>query len=330
MTKTWVDKARRARDLLAEPVEHGQKLAARDRIARSLSLSRGTLDNYLAALDALERFGEIDPDLAAMVSRHSAAAVAALGRWVAYDLDGVRAFLRSEPKASLRRTLAAEKAARLAHGRVPPSPFSVFVHSLARHMPDDYHLLDRGSGPPIASAFARVGLWPHPPVFGIDWEGPVEPYAAYFGVSFVGRLHPELDPHGRHRPDPVPARQSERGFIIAGVIEVSHHELDEMYRRLARSVFAQAVAATTLYPLVIVFFPDAGARQAMAGNFPELPARLLPDAPVRSGQVPAEGKGRMGEAIGSPWIRPAGPHGACILLTTPDSFFEDWSGVDKK
>ena len=78
----WRETARRARALLGDPDGHGHKTARLADLAASLGLTRGTLDNYLRALAALERLEAGMPHIARKLDGQSAAAIAAVVEYV--------------------------------------------------------------------------------------------------------------------------------------------------------------------------------------------------------------------------------------------------------
>jgi hypothetical protein len=111
------------------------------------------------------------------------------------------------------------------------------------------------------------------------------------------------EPRQRRRPDPL--------------IEAPIYSLEELYRREAKSLWAKAVAATSLYPVAVILFDSPSARSAVLGNLFSPPARLTTGS--------AFGRKRVENAPPA-MVRAVTHTGRCVMLTTPETFAEDWQG----
>lgn len=309
----WLDSARKAKLMLPASIPHGQKLAVMDKVARSLSLSRGTLDNYLAALAVIESFRANDPELAQLLEQHSMLAVASLGRWAGFDEKGMRDFLNERPAASTRQVIQAE---RLARQRTSTSetPFERLQSKMPTGVMKKEHAVAPLLSPLLRLAIEKAGMlsvgWDE-----IEWRGRSEPYATAFGVSQVGVMALGLE---ISRLDEIKGIQHERvngDFQIVGLIEAPIYSLEELYRREAKSLWAKAVAATSLYPVAVILFDSPSARSAVLGNLLSPPARLTTGS--------AFGRKRVENAPPA-MVRAVTHTGRCVMLTTPETFAEDW------
>lgn len=322
----WPEKARQARVLLEGPVEHGRKSARLAMVAKDLGLSRGTLDNYLDALKAYEALMAQAPDLGPRLEGQSAAAMAALGRWSGYDLAGLRRFLEGSEKPSLRQVLAAERAARPGQGQTGAEGFAALIeksHAVPpRQRPEALWSMPAGA---LASTLEAFGA-PDLRLLDLDWGAALPDYAAAIGLSRLGTIPPDAKRHhyGRTR-FPVWTGEDE-ALPLVGVIEVPARDREEQYRREARLLWLRAVAAGTLVPVVILFFPDAAARAAAALNLPEPPAVWSSKVEAGAGAAAPLRSSRQDQDMPLRTIVPLDGRGGRALLTTPATLFDDWAG----
>lgn len=311
-TQNWRETARRARVLLAEPVAHGQKLARLAEVASALGVSRGTLDNYLAALAAEEALEAQAPDIARRLDGQSAAAVSTLGRWANYDPAGLRRFFDDSPKPRLRQVLEAERVARQSHGRMSVSSFDDLIEKGRATPPWEgdgvywYRAADE-----IAEALKSIGP-DTMRLLDFDWAAAVPDYAGAVGLTRLARLYEQDKRHAAILEGGLASRPAEVDVPVVGLIEVPVREREEQYRREARALWLRMVAAATLVPVVIVLFPDPAAREASAENFPSPPEFWI----------------RNGQDEPHPWLRPLNGWGGVALLTAVETLFSDWAGID--
>lgn len=278
-------------------------------VAEKLGLTRGTLDNYLSALSALELIAEEMPGIMPLIEGQSATAVATIARWLGRDRAGLEAFFKKTRNPTLRQVLAAERAARAGQGGVQVPVVEKVIDAVWDLSPREHEMAQWMERRAIDAALGSVGV-DTVRLIDLDFSLAVPDYASALGLMRLGRL--------REDDEFAAWEMARREFTplvtgidaVVGVVEVAARTRDEQYRREARQLWRKLVASATVVQVVIVLFPDARARDVVIPSFPVPPkswwkADMIPDSGV---------------------IRPLNGWGAVALLTTPETLFADWAG----
>lgn len=183
----WPQVAWQARALLGAPKPHGQRTALMAEVAEKLGLTRGTLDNYLSALSALELIAEEMPGIMPLIEGQSATAVATIARWLGRDPAGLEAFLKKTRKPTLRQVLAAERAAREGQGGVQVPVVESVIDAVWDTSSREREMVQWIEHQAIDAALRNVGV-DTVRLIDLDFSLAVPDYAAALGLTRLGRL----------------------------------------------------------------------------------------------------------------------------------------------
>ncbi len=251
----WTDLAKRATALMPVEARHGGKQLAMAAAADQLGLTRQSLRNIVAAYRFLDSIDDEHKDVRVALSALNYTAVEIYSRWANYDRRAAYAHARqaAEQGLSVRSVIAAEKAAR----QMVAEP-SV---SLSRRL--------------LAVRFEHSGF--HPTHFRDDIERQIERCQRVApGKSTVtwdweltkNELSNALGIYEVITRFPPPGSLHDPFLSEVAVLEIGERAVDEGYQRQARDLLARAMAATTLYPIVICAAEKLDSLQKIAERLP--------------------------------------------------------------
>jgi hypothetical protein len=286
MNETWSAKADRLADALSHETSGG-KLLRIERVAREQGVSPQTVHHLLRARSFIERLRADDPEIAKRMTILPYQALIALERWHARDREQMLSYLEGNPEPSVRQLTAAEKLSRVGPSIGMPAEHAIDVIRSAGGPVSPGRVLSR------MMTWARMG---HFDLEAVNWERETAEYTRAIGIDFYA----------------VTPGKGRAALLVGPASQTTGH-----YGRHAKSVWYNAVCATTLFPLVIMLLPSKAAQSACLTSMP-LPPNSDHDWPDWNSKVAPRGRPRSGP------IRPASPTGGIVMFTTPEGICEDW------
>lgn len=286
MSGSWRVKAETLASALSQS-SGGGKLLRIERVAHEHSMSPQTAHHLLRALNFLERLRADDPELANMVTALPYQALIALERWHARDRQQMLDYLKDNPEPSVRQLTAAEKLSRGLPKVGKPAEHAIDVIKSAQG--------PVSPGRALSSMMAWAGM-DRFDLEALNWVRESAEYTRALGIDF-------------HAVAPGGSRTA---LLVGPASQTTGH-----YGRHAKSVWYNAVSATTLFSLVIMLLPSKAAQSACLTSMP-LPPNGDHDWPMWNMKLAPRGRPR------SDPIRPASPTGGIVMFTTPEGICDDW------
>jgi hypothetical protein len=286
LSDLWLERASRLAEALSR-VPRGEKTLQTERIAEEHGLSHKTVEQLLKAHGFLQRLCDSDPEVAKKIIRLPYQAVMALERWYGRDRARMLEFLESNPRPSVRTATAAEKISRGSTASATPAEHAIDV-------------IASTTGPVVpGEAMSKLLRWAGmdlPDLRSAGWKAVSQKYERALGIGYLTAME------GGHR----------LALLAGPSSQTSGH-----YSRHAKSIWFNAVCATTLHSIIIVLLPSKAAQSAVLTSMP-LPPSGQGDWPDWNPHAASRGKPQSGP------MRPASPKGGVIMFTTPETIVEDW------
>jgi hypothetical protein len=251
----WMELAAKAKAMLPSRPSYGTKQKSMADAASSLGLTRQSLRNIIAAHDFILGLQQSDEAAYQALSETPYSAVEIYSRWAAYDRKAAlaHAIWARKRGASVKSVIADEKAAR---SRARAAGASA-GHSLEK--------LTNPSGAlfrlrrDVSSLLANAG-------------------AADLSSNWASRDSAEPLAHAmmvRHVLTPLTGEEWDKArragdMLLPGIglLELGERSLAESYRKDAKDFLAKAIAATTIYALVLVVAPNENALMELIAALP--------------------------------------------------------------
>jgi hypothetical protein len=264
-------------------------------LAERFSLSRGTLRNYRDA-QALVR-AVPDPKLRRELYRLSASGAAQLVRWLQRDADAAVTFLREHPSAGPRDIIAAEQRSLLSRGVRGWKRFGSLQEAVARMpaapMPLPPDVMDAIKGHRLLRGSQNVSLMP------ALMAKPGNELAQFYRIDFLIPLVQRL-----YRTETI--IETHEPIAEAAVLESPIFGSLDRYGSEAKSIWARAVTAASVYPLVGLVFPGPASRRRFVAALP---------SELTSGADQNKRKIGLQDALDSDLLLPASGMGHIFVTT---------------
>lgn len=263
-------------------------------LAKRFSLSRGTLRNYRDAQKLVRSVP--DPKLRRELYRLSASGAAQLVRWLQRDADAAVMFLNEHPAAGPREIIAAEQRAMLSKGVRGWKRLGGLEEAAARlpatPMPLPREVVDAIQSHRLLHHSHSVALMP-----GLMAKPGNGKLASFYRIDFlIPLVH-------RFTEDIMETHEQ---VAEAAVLDIPIFGSLDRYGIEAKSIWARAVAAASVYPLVALIFPGPAARRRFV-------AALPPE--LTSGAEQKQGKVGLRDALESCLLLPASGMGSIFITT---------------
>jgi hypothetical protein len=248
--------AAKAKAMLPPQPSYGRKQKSMAEAASSLGLTRQSLRNIIAAHDFLLGIQQSDDAAYKALSETPYSAVEIYSRWAAYDRKAAlaHAIWARKRGASVKSVIADEKAARRrarATGTSAGNNLDKLTNpagALFRLRHDVSGLLANAGAADLASNWAS--------------RDSAEPFAHAMMVRNV------LTPLTGEDWDKA-RRAGDMLMPGIGLLELGERSLAESYRKDAKDFLAKAIAAATMYALILVVAPDENALMELIAALPQ-------------------------------------------------------------
>jgi hypothetical protein len=270
----WMDIAKRGKRDLSADAPHGTTLSRRSAVAQELGVTRQTLRNYIEALEFVQGMEATAPEAAAALARMNPTSIGVYARWVRRDQKAAlaHAVRAADLGLSTAKIIAAERAARqaLAH------PATLVEKALDEDRARDMKVV-HPKGPLATGLLRTLGNMPRFDALVLDV--PSDDLAGAMGVTNVLRWDGPFDDPGRKssrfRPEREPwfeQRRPDGPYEVIGLVPVERGRAGDGHRRNARTVFAKAVVATSIFPAVVVMLENEEALAEFKAMLPIIDA----------------------------------------------------------
>jgi hypothetical protein len=268
----WMEIAEQGQRVLSAEVPHGTTLSRRSAVAQELGVTGQTLSNYIDALKFVQELEATAPKASAAMSRLNPTSIAVYARWVRRDRRTAlaHAIRAADEGLSTAKIIAAERAARQALAR----PATLVENALDEDRARDMKVV-HPKGPLATGLLRTLGSMPRFDALVLDV--PSDDLAVAMGVTNVLRWDGPFDDPGRmssrFQPEREPwfaQRRSAGPYEVIGLVPVERGRAGDGHRRNARTVFAKAVVATSLFPVVVVMLEDEEALAEFKAMLPTI------------------------------------------------------------
>lgn len=245
----------------------------------------------LAAFFIIDDLAADDPELAERCKSLAAQGVQAIGRWYRRDPLAARAAVMQEPPPSTRQFLEWERSTRKAP--IELNPFEDLAMELRSGR------LSFSRSETLQAIHQQCTGSPAPDAARLGWAAPDHPYFQACGIELIGE-----DGNG-----------PQIGFLNA-----PRRSMGTVYGQIARTIWARAVQAATLCPIVVVVFTDSEALEATMRALPHPPSGQFGWPDWNTGQ-PSSGAGAKSVSV----VWPGAPRGGLVVMTTIDALLTEFS-----
>lgn len=286
MEADWFQKARELKSAV-DAAPSGARLLTLEQTARQISLSEQSARHMLRAYTFVEHVRVTEPDLAARLTSLPYQSVLTIRKWHERDRQGLRRYLSDHSSFSIREIDTAERAARaqlLEPGYRSPAQHAIDVLETSRGP------IQPGSMLMPLLGWAKLKI---DDLAKLEWRENSPGYDRTLGILFRAQID-----------------NSHAGIMVA-----SNSQLLGTYDRNAKSIWSNAVCATTVCPLLIVLLPSREAQNLILKSMP------LP--PSSENGWPSWRNEERKDRVTGP-SRPASPGGGVIIFTTPETIESDW------